>query len=220
MRIANSVIPPKKIRRCSWLFCHEISLEIGMGITSIHPIFIAEIDKVLPRLPHSVFNPKKNVSDIFFPSKFSVRMGSKRKWFDLPNQKRIDYVAIMEHLFIKHFTLEEYQRLDAEQYFGDVASDIDINKKDSEVDDDNNNVSGIQQDLTTFMENLKVGDADCEDWENVFKQVMKYIQHITRKWRKRWKLVLDRRNYIKRVHGIIFIDCLFVCLVTVPRTRS
>ena len=128
-----------------------------------HPVFIAEIEHVVPRIVGSIFNPALSTSDFHFASTISVRL-PKRKWFDLPNPEKINYVEIMKRLFIEQFSLGEYQRLDAE-YFEDESD----NEDDNELDVANGMEEETDvEELKSAVENLKVGDADNDDWDSMY----------------------------------------------------
>ena len=72
---------------------------------SVHPVTIAEIDKVLPNVSEQTFNPDRD--SIPFKSTVSVKLNTQAKWFDLPAvDETIPMRDISEKVYKERFSQE------------------------------------------------------------------------------------------------------------------
>ena len=130
-----------------------------------HPVYIAEIDKVLPQVSVASFNPA--LKSLQLKSQVSVKMLTKRKWFDLPTTEAIFYGEIMEKLYIEKFSQREFD------YFDEVGSSDDASEPGHETEDTTDPLSDDGEDAEAAakaeVERLKaeLQSIQCEDWEDL-----------------------------------------------------
>jgi hypothetical protein len=128
-----------------------------------YPVFIAEIDSLLPAIKASAFNLQDGIN---FGSTVSVKRSFskdkkdviKDKWFDLPKTDSIPDGEIRERLFIERFSKREFNRLSTLS-----KNEEPDNKKPSQS---KNQQEGSNKELKTGIGNLNLEDNDCDDWED------------------------------------------------------
>ena len=141
-----------------------------------HPVFIAEIDKVLPKLTPSSFNSA--LKRLQIRTRVSVKLRTKRHWFDLPKTEAINYMEILERLYIKKFSKREFDYFE-ELYFSDDETDSESSKQEQANEASTNSLEDSQtmdhegrsetvENLKAELEKMKVGDDECENWEDLF----------------------------------------------------
>eukprot|EP00581_Thalassiosira_minuscula_P002491 CAMPEP_0183737128 /NCGR_PEP_ID=MMETSP0737-20130205/51098_1 /TAXON_ID=385413 /ORGANISM="Thalassiosira miniscula, Strain CCMP1093" /LENGTH=389 /DNA_ID=CAMNT_0025971333 /DNA_START=90 /DNA_END=1255 /DNA_ORIENTATION=+ len=124
----------------------------------VFPVTIAEIDKVLPKLRESSFNP--NRSEIRFKSSVSIKLTTKAKWFDLPvTGQFIDMGKIAEKVFKDRFSEQTYYQLE-DLYFGSDTSDDSESGQEAEAEESVDPVD-------TIANELKNVDIVPDDWEDL-----------------------------------------------------
>lgn len=137
-----------------------------------HPVFIAEVDTVLPQLGPTSFHP--DIKPMRLASKVSVKMLTKRHWFDLPKTEPIYYVNIMKKLFIEKFSEEELERLDQLNVSTDQSEPVQSpsiklrEESNKEVESINESKNDDVERLKEELQNMKVGDDAVDDWEDMF----------------------------------------------------
>ena len=137
-----------------------------------HRVYIAEIDKVLPRVAVTSFNA--NIKPMRLSSKVSVKLFTKRHWFDLPKTEPIEYTQILENLFIEKFSKEELQRLQKLSKSVDKTETMTPSSGGSEQTLDRTapsieepKIDEVER-LKEELQSMKVGDDNVDDWEDMF----------------------------------------------------
>ena len=137
-----------------------------------HPVFIAEINTVLPQIGLTSFHP--DIKPMQLASKVSVETLTKRHWFDLPKTELIYFVNIMEKLFNEKFSEEELEWLhqlnvSTNQSEPDQSPSKKLREESNkEVEGINESKNGDAERLKKELQNMKVGDDAVDDWEDMF----------------------------------------------------
>ena len=125
-------------------------------------MFIAEIDKVLPKLHPGTFNSRR--SQIGFKSTVSLKLNTKTKWFDLPLKGEIiEMGEIAERVFKERFSEETYERLEGE-YFYD-SSDEENGNEDGQAGAQDNGEADTVDDIARGLSEVDIEPPD--DWEDL-----------------------------------------------------
>ena len=142
----------------------------------VRPVSCWEIDHVMPVVNASCFRP------ISPPSGATVRQQERYKilplksmiklkravaegvhWFSLEKwETSIEYGSIMEEVFIEYYSREEFDRIESKI----------LGSSDSASEEAQNQVQMVPENvvgkLKADLENMKVGNDDNEDWEDIF----------------------------------------------------
>ena len=121
----------------------------------MHPVTIAEIEKVLPRVHAGSFNTERTC--VSLKSRVSLKMSTKTKWFDLPVKgETIDMKEIAEKVYKERFSEETFNRM----WELNCVSDSEIEEEEAEADESSNDdVDAIAREL----EKVDIPD----DWEDL-----------------------------------------------------
>ena len=129
----------------------------------VFPITIAEIEKVLPRVYQSTFNPAYRPTAL--KSTISVKLSTKKKWFDLHTTgDTFEMGEIAAKVFKERFSEETYYRFE-EMYFASDSSDDDISAKAEEgvaVEADD-----VADGITDTLGRVLLGEEAPDDWEDL-----------------------------------------------------
>ena len=145
------------------------------GKKECFPVYIAEIDRVLPRVGRMTFRKPSLLQSVV-----SVKLITKRLWFNLPEAKGILYRDCMKSLFVQEFSQQVLDRLDAEYVvFDDDEEESDgdqpvqVSKEErikSKSDEARNEEGNCRLErLRADLESIKVGDDECDDWESMYE---------------------------------------------------
>lgn len=127
-------------------------------MAKVHPVHIAEIEAVLPKLyPGSFMSSRHHVA---FQTTVSVKMSTKEKWFDLPSTGEIETQEIAEKVFVERFSRDTFDTL-MENYFHsyECGSDVD-------TDVEGKNLGMTECEVVEKMNELKLAEAP-DDWEDL-----------------------------------------------------
>ena len=108
----------------------------------IHPVFIAEIDAIQPKLSEKNFDTDSE--RISFKSRTTMNLRSKKKWFDLPYSD-VDLHATKKKIYVECFGKDAFQA------FGKEAFSTD--------------------DLVAKLDNLTTDDDEAEIWEMLYARL-------------------------------------------------
>ena len=135
----------------------------------IHPVFLVEIDTVLPYMGYSTFRPNRSFTDMDFSSVVSMKLYSKKKWFDLPKYEPVLYGPIMDRLYMERFSEKEFHLWEKKYFENSEDEHFEESKSARETGtiDDQNKATPIS-DLKSDLEDLKVGDVDTDDWDDLY----------------------------------------------------
>ena len=138
------------------------------------PVYCMEIDQVIPAIKASCFRPIKPPPTLtkqeqerykMLPLRGDVvaKSGTRQVWFQLEKwEPPIDYGQIMQQVFIKHYSQEEFDHIETLSSGEEESSAV-------------GNTQPIQEDtedtvrrLKMEVEVMKLGDQNEDDWESMY----------------------------------------------------
>jgi len=146
----------------------------------IHPVSIAEIDTIIPKLSETNFNPDKE--KVSFKSRTTMNLRSKTKWFDLPfSGEDVDLPATKKKIYIECFGQEVFNVCGGAGGGDEGASSSAGEEKSStlKVGDGPSHDTGTNtrienvalastEDLVAKLDNLKMND-EADDWDAIYE---------------------------------------------------
>ena len=128
----------------------------------VHPVFIAEIDAIKPKLSEMNFDP--DWKTISFKSRTIMNLHSKTKWFDLPFcEEDVDLHATKKKIYVEYFGQEAFDTCGNK---GTVAG-VEISST-LKVEVGIEKVSLSKEDLVAKLDNLKIDD-EADDWDDMYE---------------------------------------------------
>jgi len=141
---------------------------LNRQLQKIHPVQIAEIDYVLPRIQPRTFNP--NYSHVRLST--HVFLKKRAKWFDLPSPgEKIDRDDIAKEVFIKRFQKDCYDSL-YNLYFGNSNEESKAPRTEyagkSSEEKTAANSGGLRVEAEeTVIEQFRALEVAPDDWEDL-----------------------------------------------------
>lgn len=167
-KLRNSLKPGIKM----FLVLMPREFTINRAGEHIHPVFVTEIDYVLPCLSSSDFHHlrcKKHFNHFkseAFLKPLSAEKWFASKWFDLPRCEPVYYVNIMTRLYTERFSKEQLEKWESEYFIDEESSSsVPVSKQFEKINKEEGN--SIEE-LREAIKDLKTGDEDLDDWESMY----------------------------------------------------
>jgi len=135
-----------------------------------YPVFISEIDEIKPRLWEESFRLGKEF--ISLKSQTSLKLNTKKRWFELPLAKKVNNYDTRKRVYIEHFGNDVYNKLS--EQFSSVTKNEEptpmMTKSPKQEDIAAKPMmikSTKHEDIVASLANLKIHD-DAEDWDNIY----------------------------------------------------
>ena len=137
----------------------------------MHPVYIAEIDKGIPKLQENSFNENKQDSSL--KTEVSMKLTTKSKWFDLPKliKTEAEFYDQQKSAYQDFYSQEQYQ-LYFKEYFGPTSNTTVVantaTKKKKEVHNNGEKPQTIES-IQKELDKLKVNVGSDDDWEKIYE---------------------------------------------------